>query len=152
MVDNVILDSLAFLQALPASVSWIADVGSGAGLPGIPIAIVRPNISMSLIEARQRRVSFLSTVVRELGLSHVEVVASRAEALGEGYISRYDAVVMRCAGGIGTMLKVALGLLRTGGVVVVSSAPASPRPPTAERLTVTSSTGWSRTLDRFVKL
>src|SRR5215208_2420874 len=81
VVTNIFLDSLCFLELMPSGVSRVADVGSGAGVPGIPMAIVRPDVTFSLIEARERRASFLSTVVRELELAHVEVVARRLEAV-----------------------------------------------------------------------
>ena len=54
-----------FLRALPAGVKSIADLGSGAGVPGIPIKIVNPEIKVTLIESRERRASFLSAAVRE---------------------------------------------------------------------------------------
>src|SRR5688572_4764254 len=58
IVEHLFLDSLLFLQVLPAELESLADVGSGAGFPGIPIKIVRPDLRVTLIESRQRRVSF----------------------------------------------------------------------------------------------
>src|SRR5207237_2657918 len=81
MIENVIIDSIAFLTQVPPQARAIADVGSGAGIPGIPIAIVRPDIQVALIESRRRRISFLSTVTRELALSTVQVHAARTEDL-----------------------------------------------------------------------
>jgi 16S rRNA (guanine527-N7)-methyltransferase len=132
----VILHSLAFLGGLPSAVTTLVDVGSGAGLPGIPLAVVRPGVAVTLVETRQRRVSFLSTVVRELSLDRVAVVASRAEELGEAYVGKFDAVVMRCAGARAAVLPAATRLVRSGGVVVVSAAAGNPAPPSAERVWV----------------
>ena len=98
LIENVFLDSLCFLEALPSSARRLADVGSGAGIPGIPIAIVSPELEVDLIESRQRRVSFLSTAVRELALPRVRVVGARVEDLAESHAELFDAITMRCAG------------------------------------------------------
>jgi 16S rRNA (guanine527-N7)-methyltransferase len=151
LIENVVLDSLCFLEALPTATARVADLGSGAGLPGIPIAIVRPELTMTLIEPRQRRVSFLSTVIRELGLAHAEVVPSRVQALGPDYTGRFDAVVMRCAGEVGSLRKSALSLVRRGGAVIVSAHSAGPPPPGGERIVVRTFSGTPRAFDRFSK-
>jgi len=121
------------------------------GIPGIPIAIVRTELCVSLIEARQRRVSFLSTVVRELDLSHVEVVAERAERLGSGYVGAYDAVVMRCAGEVTRALPAASRLVRPGGVVVASAPPGGRRPVDGQVLSARSPSGVLRTFYVYAK-
>lgn len=121
LVDNVLLDSLCFLGAVPSAARLIVDVGSGAGIPGIPIAIVAPHLRLALIESRQRRVSFLSTVVRELALENVDVIGCRVQELAPMHTGRYDAAVMRCAGELSTLLPSVLPLLKAGGVLVVSS-------------------------------
>ncbi len=149
LIENVVLDSLCFLDALPPRARSVADLGSGAGIPGIPIAIVRPDLEVVLIEARARRVSFLSTVVRELSLSRVAVVGSRAEALGPEYDRRFDAVLMRCAGGIEDVLVTARRLVAEHGVVIAAAPPASPPAPGGEALTVMSPSGTPRTLHRY---
>jgi 16S rRNA (guanine527-N7)-methyltransferase len=152
MLENVVLDSLAFLQVIPPHISNVADLGSGAGLPGIPIAIVRADLSMSLIEVRQRRVSFLSTVVRELALASVTVLAERAEALGAEHAGRFDAVVLRCAGRSRAVLPEAMRLVRSGGCVVMSAGPGISLPRGGERLVVrTWSDEGTRTFHRFLK-
>jgi 16S rRNA (guanine527-N7)-methyltransferase len=120
LIENVILDSLLFLPLLPTEVEVIADLGSGAGVPGIPLKIVRPDLRVTLIESRERRASFLSTVVRELGLQGCRVLAGRAE---DGADREYDAVVMRCAGDLTELVPVAADLLRSGGVVIASGPP-----------------------------
>jgi 16S rRNA (guanine527-N7)-methyltransferase len=122
LIDNVILDSLLFLRLLPTDVDSIADLGSGAGVPGIPLKIVRPEMKITLIESRERRASFLSTVVRDLGLRECRVVAGRAEDV-PGEDRGYDAVVMRCAGDLTELVPVAADLLRSGGRVIASGPP-----------------------------
>jgi 16S rRNA (guanine527-N7)-methyltransferase len=81
MVQNHLLDSLAVLPHLPLERSGrLADVGSGAGLPGIPIALARPQWHVALVEANQKKAAFLRQAAIELGLANVEVHAGRVEA------------------------------------------------------------------------
>jgi 16S rRNA (guanine527-N7)-methyltransferase len=123
IVENLFLDSLLFLRVLPAAVGSVADLGSGAGFPGIPIKIVRADLDITLIESRERRISFLSAVIRELALDRIRIVAGRVEKLPrEG--ATFGAVVMRCAGDIQKLLPEAARLLTPGGMVVVSGPPA----------------------------
>lgn len=75
-----VVDSLAVQRLLPPG-ARVCDIGSGAGLPGIPLAIARPDLRMQLIESSQKRSRFLQTAVTELGLTHVEVLSDRAESL-----------------------------------------------------------------------
>jgi 16S rRNA (guanine527-N7)-methyltransferase len=129
IVDNVLLDSLLFTRALPAGVSDLCDVGSGAGIPGIPLKIVLPALNVTLIEARQRRASFLAAVVRELALSRCRIISSRLEQVADELAGTFDAVVMRCAGSLADLLPPVTRLLRPGGFVVASGPPrASPLP------------------------
>jgi 16S rRNA G527 N7-methylase RsmG len=82
---------------------------------------------MTLIEAQRRRVSFLSAVIREIGLERVRVVAGRAEELAVELGGRFDAVVMRCAGEPARVLRPARALLDRGGVVILAGPPAPSR-------------------------
>ena len=151
IVENVLVHSFCFLETLPVDLRELADVGSGAGLPGIPIAVVRPDLRVTLIEARQRRISFLSTVVRELGLETVEVVGERVENLGAAFTHRFDAVVMRCAGEVSGMVDAGFRVVRHGGVVVVSSHSTASLPRQGEAVVVRSPSGALRTFHRFRK-
>jgi len=78
LVSHHLLDSLAVLPHITGS--SIADVGSGAGLPGIPLAIARPNCSVFLVESNHKKAAFLRQTIIELGLQSVTVVISRVEA------------------------------------------------------------------------
>jgi 16S rRNA (guanine527-N7)-methyltransferase len=126
IVENLFLDSLLFLRVLPTKLAAVADVGSGAGLPGIPIKIVRPEVRMTLIESRSKRASFLSAAVRELRLQAIEVVISRAEEVARDRAGEFDAVVMRCAGEFSRLARAIAGLVRPGGVLA-ASGPSEPR-------------------------
>jgi 16S rRNA (guanine527-N7)-methyltransferase len=123
IVEHLFLDSLLFLRVLPAESSSILDFGAGAGLPGVPIAIVRPGSSMALLESKRRRASFLSTVVRELGLTGARVLSGRAEDLVNELDGAFDAVVMRCAGRLNEILPLATRFARTSGIVVAAGPP-----------------------------
>jgi len=80
IVQRLILDAAALSQVLPEAQS-IADLGSGAGFPGLPIAILRPQSRITLIEARERRHFFQRAAIRALGLRNVRAVRGRLEAL-----------------------------------------------------------------------
>lgn len=123
VVERLFLDSLLFLRVLPENMRSLADLGSGAGFPGIPIKIVRPDLDVTLIESRRRRVSFLSAVLRELGLGRAQVLAGRAEHIPEGRAHTFDAVTMRCAGNPEELLPTARALVLPGGVIVISGPP-----------------------------
>lgn len=127
IVEHLFLDSLLFLRLLPSTARSIVDLGSGAGMPGVPIKIVRSEVEVSLVESRRRRASFLSTVVRELALDRVRVVADRIERRLPELEGRFDAVVMRCAGAADELMPMAARLLVPHGVVIASGPPV-PRP------------------------
>lgn len=126
IIDRLFLDSLLFLSVLPAGTSRLLDVGSGAGIPGLPLKIVEPDLSVTLIEAHRRRTSFLATLVRELRLEGVHVLRGRAESLIEEVPSLeggFDAVVTRAFGPPALVAPLALRFLRPGGRFVASGPP-----------------------------
>src|SRR5438046_9238979 len=148
IVENLFLDSLLFLKVLPSPLRTLLDLGSGAGLPGIPLKIGLGEVEPFLVESRQKRVSFLSSAIRELGLEHARVLARRVEDAIEELQSGFDAVVMRCAGDPGAFMTVAARLVVRPGGVVVASGPPRPRPlPIGEWITVEAGRG--RPLRRF---
>ena len=125
IVANIFVDSLLFLRVLPPSAARVLDFGSGAGVPGIPVAIVAPGIELCLLEARQKRVSFLSEALRTLGLANCSLMPARAEAVADSLSEAFDAVMMRCAGPP-KAAATALRFLRPGGVIIATSAPDTP--------------------------
>jgi 16S rRNA (guanine527-N7)-methyltransferase len=89
-----VVDSLAVQRLVPQG-ARVCDIGSGAGLPGIPLAIARADLKMLLVEASQKRSSFLRMAVAELGLERLEVLNERAESLAP---LECDVVLSRLAG------------------------------------------------------
>ena len=106
-----LLDSLTVLPYLQGE--RIADVGSGAGFPGIPLAIVQPHRHFSLIESTGKKCRFLEHVRDALGLKNVEVVQSRAESYKPEV--RFDTVLARAVGPVADLVKVAGPLVVGGG-------------------------------------
>jgi 16S rRNA (guanine527-N7)-methyltransferase len=123
IVDNIIVDSLLFRRVLPVSIARLADVGSGAGVPGIPLAVVMPSSAVELIEARQKRGSFLAAVIRELTLRNCRLLNRRLEEVRGELAGRFNAVVMRCAGNPTSLVADVSAILAPGGVVVASGPP-----------------------------
>lgn len=114
-----VLDSLSLLPLLRAQpeLGSIADVGSGGGLPALPLALALPERSFTLVEATGKKASFLAEVSRELGLRNVVVVPERAETFGQGDgRGRFDAVTARALSRLPVLLELTLPLLRVGGL------------------------------------
>jgi 16S rRNA (guanine527-N7)-methyltransferase len=93
----------------------VADVGSGAGLPGIPMAIARPDAEFVLIEPMERRSSWMLEVVEDLGLKNVRVLRSRAEDVTE---QDFDVVTARAVAALDKLLKMCVPLLKPGGALI----------------------------------
>ena len=97
------------------------DVGSGGGLPGIPLAIAMPDATFALLEATGKKAAFLADVVEELGLDNVTIIAERAETVGKpdgGFRDAADAVIARAVGPLCVLLELTLPLARVGGLVL----------------------------------
>jgi 16S rRNA (guanine527-N7)-methyltransferase len=93
----------------------VADVGSGAGLPGIPMAIARPDAQFVLIEPMERRSTWMLEVVEDLGLKNVRVLRSRAEDVTE---QDFDIVTARAVAALDKLLKMCVPLLKPGGALI----------------------------------
>lgn len=115
------LDSLSALRELkdpvPAS---LADIGTGAGFPGIPLKIVLPELRLTLVESVGKKAEFCHHIVNLLGLEGVEVLTVRAEELGQlnQYRERYDWVVARAVSSMPTLAEYLLPLVRVGGAML----------------------------------
>jgi 16S rRNA (guanine527-N7)-methyltransferase len=113
--DRHILNCGAVAELVAGS-ARVADIGSGAGLPGIPIAIARPDLQILLIEPLLRRATFLEEAVSELGLSSVSVIRGRAEDPSvKRTHSDLDVVTSRAVASLDKLTKWSVPLLRPGG-------------------------------------
>jgi len=113
--DRHLLNCAAITELVPDA-STVADLGSGAGLPGIVLAILRPEAEVILIEPMARRVTFLDECVTALGLANARVVRGRAEDL-TGEISA-DVVTARAVAPLDRLAELAVGVVRPGGLVL----------------------------------
>ena len=91
----------------------LIDIGSGAGFPGIPLAIVEPSLQVTLLEATGKRVTFLKEVVSKLGLTNVEIIQGRAEELETR--ENYDIVTARAVKELNVLLEISFYLVKVGG-------------------------------------
>lgn len=114
--ERHILNSAAVAQYLPASGS-LADIGSGAGLPGVVLAVMRPELEVLLIEPMERRTTWLTEVVTELGLTNVEVKRGRAEEFHEAF--EVDVVTSRAVAPLSKLVRMSMPLVRVGGEMVI---------------------------------
>lgn len=117
MVGQHLLDSLAVLPHLEFARGGarIADVGSGAGLPGIPLALARPDWHVALIEANDKKAAFLQQAKIELGLSNVEIQARRVEAWQPA--QRFAVVISRAFAALAEFVAACQHLLATNGTL-----------------------------------
>ena len=119
MVGKHLLDSLAmhaFVDDIAAAGGSLADLGTGAGLPGIPLAIAKPGLRVVLVESNGKKVRFMREAVRKLGLANVEVVESRIEAYDAP--GRFDAITARALATLPLIVALGGHLLRPGGVLL----------------------------------
>lgn len=109
-------------------VGSLADVGSGAGFPGLPLKFVCPELRVTLVESVGKKAEFLRHVVGELGLEGVDVVTARAEDIGQRpeHRQRYDWAVARAVGPLAVLAEYLLPLVRIGGRAVAYKTAGSP--------------------------
>lgn len=116
--DRHILNCAALADVIPEG-AVVADIGSGAGLPGIPLAIARPDVSVILVEPLLRRTTFLDEVVADLGLSNVTVLRGRAEEKAvRKEVGLVDVVTSRAVAPLGKLAGWSLPLVKTGGHMI----------------------------------
>lgn len=114
------LDSLSCLRLeLPDKLSCL-DLGTGAGFPGVPLALVRPGWSMVLLDSLRKRLGFLDKTLQELGLTNCSTLHARAEDVGQKPQHResYDLVVSRAVASLPVLLELCTPLVKVGGCFV----------------------------------
>lgn len=115
----------ALLSELVPDESLVADVGSGAGLPGIPMAIAQPKAHFTLIEPMERRANWLTAVVQELGIKNVDVIRARAEEVSR---TDFDIVTARAVAALDKLLKLLTPLTRGSNLKTVLALKGSRAP------------------------
>ncbi|MEB3283913.1 MAG: 16S rRNA (guanine(527)-N(7))-methyltransferase RsmG [Candidatus Sericytochromatia bacterium] len=126
------VDSLLFLVVWPPlrpqSPQNVLDVGSGAGLPGIPLALARPDSNFTLLDSVGKKVNFLKSAIDALGLKNVEALQGRCEDLASRPPHReaYDVVTARAVAGMAELIELCLPFLRRSGVLIVSKGARGP--------------------------
>jgi 16S rRNA (guanine527-N7)-methyltransferase len=109
-------DAFALVPHLPATGRCV-DVGSGAGLPGVVLALARPDLTFELLEPSQKRRAFLGAVQRELDLANISTSSARLEDLVQERPAQFDFAVSRAVFALGDWLREGSKLVRAGGVV-----------------------------------
>jgi 16S rRNA (guanine527-N7)-methyltransferase len=113
------LDSIAPAPIIPPDASLL-DMGSGGGFPGIPLKIMIPSLSVTLIDASRKKVSFLKHVIRMLGLDNIEACHIRAEDLTRDFVSNnsYDVIISRALSSLVNFVQMSLPLLSKDGLII----------------------------------
>lgn len=124
VITKHFLDSLTALNLIPDGAS-VADIGCGAGFPGLPLKLARDDIKLTLLDSLAKRINFLNAVVSETALSSVECVHSRAEDAGQNkeYRERFDVAVSRAVANLTTLAEYCLPFVKVGGVFVALKGP-----------------------------
>jgi len=124
------LDSLSLAKLLPDTPFKVADIGSGAGFPGLVLKVVRPDMDLTLVEPARKKGNFLKHIIRTLGLQGVQVYEGKVVQLAVDCPGSFDMILSRAFKEPGELLPLVGPLLRTGGVVAQSLGPgASAEPP-----------------------
>jgi 16S rRNA (guanine527-N7)-methyltransferase len=118
-IDDHLADSLVALEfEQTRSAATIADLGAGAGFPGLPLAIALPHAEVALVESSARKCAFIAEVAGACKVGNTTVVSARAEAWAEG-LGRFDLVTARALAPLGVVAEYAAPLLRVGGALLV---------------------------------
>lgn len=128
-LDRHYADSLAplGLKGLFFEGASLIDVGSGAGFPGLPLAVARPDLSVTLLDSLRKRIDFLSEAVKELGLNNVRLMHARAEDAGRSVRERerYDLAVARAVAPLPVLCELLLPFVRVGGKMICYKGPSA---------------------------
>lgn len=125
ILNEFLLDSLCGLPALPDS-GRVLDIGTGGGVPGLVLAVMRPDLQFVLTDSAQKKTRWVSELVEELSLTNVEVVTRRLEILGRerGYRGRFEAVTAKALAAMNVLVEFAVPFLKVGGRLIAYKGPA----------------------------
>ena len=147
------LDSLTAAPWIERPQGLAIDLGSGGGFPGIPLRIALPQLRLALVESSRKKSSFLSHLVRTLGLDEVTVIRERVEGLiGEkSCAGSFDTVLSRAAFKLPELVRTAAFFLKPGGLLIAMKGP-DPQEELEEAKTMLDSAGMVQTASRDVQL
>ena len=117
------VDSLLFVKVMPDTQLLIADVGTGAGFPGIPVKIIRPETEITLIDSSRKKTTFLRHIIRRLDLKGINVVQQRIENLDNSYKKKYDSIISRATFSIKEFLVIACPYIKDSGNLILNKGP-----------------------------
>ena len=109
------LDSVAMLTLADLKGKKMADIGTGAGFPGMPLRIVEPSLRLTLLDSLNKRIDFLKEVCADLGLNDVECIHGRAEEFAANHREDYDIVTSRAVANLQMLSELCLPLVKVGG-------------------------------------
>ncbi len=120
IITKHFIDSLSLLKYLPKKKIRLVDIGTGAGFPGIPLKIMRPDIELLLLESVGKKCKFLEEASALLNIPNIEIANARAEEVGRhvNYRESYDVATARAVSRLGIIGEYALPLLKVGGILL----------------------------------
>ncbi|MCI4625356.1 MAG: 16S rRNA (guanine(527)-N(7))-methyltransferase RsmG [Candidatus Magnetoovum sp. WYHC-5] len=147
IVTKHFLDSLLYLKVIEPDVHFIADVGSGAGFPGLPLAIVKPQFNVYLIEPKGKKAAFLKHMRRLLGLTNVTVINKPVQQLSE-YSLFFHVAVVRALFTVEEFIKLLTPYMKSDGMLILSKS--SPMNYAVEGITITEAIIPQTDIKRFL--
>ena len=130
IIIRLFLESFTFAYGFPPpfppsqggrageGVQNILDIGTGAGIPGIPLKIIYPEISFTLVDSSRKKVAFLKHICRQINLTDIECIAERIEDIAEKYKGCYDVVLSKGVAEMDILLKASFQLLKPNGLFI----------------------------------
>lgn len=120
-----LLDCAALLPLSPLAGKTVIDVGTGAGLPGMVLALLTPDARFTLLDSLGKRIDFLQEVCDDMGLTHVTCVHARAEEFAGQHREQYDVAVSRAVAQLNVLCELALPLVKVGGRFIAMKSTSS---------------------------
>lgn len=132
------LDSLTLLKAIPENTKTILDIGSGAGFPGLPLAIANPNIQITMVESIGKKTNFIKKSIEVLNLSNASVMKQRAEklSLDNKFKEKFDVVTARAVTALPELITLCVPFINKDGIIIAMKSENKEELEMAERVLV----------------